>query len=79
MQKKKSRIIWYTTYPRILSKENSIYVEGVIHLRYCGLEEERTCGLRITKEIGEIQLAHAVVISILTETLMSYSHGNGYI
>jgi hypothetical protein len=48
-------------------------------LRYCDLTEEQIFGLRITKEIGEILLAHVVVISILMEILMSYSHGSGYI
>ena len=59
-------------------ERNSIYVEAIVYLGYCDLPEEQTHRLRITKEIGEIQHVHAVVISTLKEILMSYSHGNEY-
>jgi hypothetical protein len=56
-----------------------VYMLRTIHLRYCGPTKEQTYGLKTTKEIGEIQLAHVVVIFTLREILMSYFHGNGYI
>ena len=35
-----------------------VYMLRTIHLRYCGPTKEQTYGLKTTKEIGEIQLAH---------------------
>jgi hypothetical protein len=64
---------------KMLGREIVYMVKASYTWGYCDLPEEQTHGLKIMKEIGEIQLVHAVVISTLVEILMSYSHGNGYI
>jgi len=55
---------------------NSIYVNDVIQkLRL----RDKTCGLKISKEIGEIHHARVEVTSILMEISMNYFPGNVYI
>jgi len=55
---------------------NSIYVNDVIQkLRL----RDKTCGLKISKEIGEIHHARVEVLSILMEISMNYFPGNVYI